>query len=214
MEKIITAEADGVLRCPDCGIEVKEDEKYCIGCGTPRSQILKSSSKAEPAMEETELGLQTELYKIFSENKILSFLSKYYLVLVLLYPIHLLMGRFGIFENLYEFLDNFYMIFSYALNIGYLVAYANKKFLAVFVAAGLRALNSFIMILRGATPFPSICRIVIIVASLVFLYKVLMTESQRKDLLSKFRISRDTCPNCGCSLNSSDAFCPKCGNKM
>lgn len=197
--------------CPDCGSEIKEDEKYCIQCGAP---IIKNANSPCAESEDTDTVLQIELLKIFNSNKVMSFILKYSTVFVLAYPIFILMGRFEVFDNIYEFISNYTIILHYAYNFGLLGSYTNKKFEALFGALALRVLNSSILIFQSSTPWGCVFRISIIIISAMFVYKKLMTDSQRSALIGKFKASNVTCINCGCSVKTTDIFCPKCGNRM
>ena len=78
--------------CPDCGMDIEKGEKYCIRCGT---SISKKINQTKQGSVDTETGLQVELSKIFHSNKMLSFILRYSVVFVIIYPIYTLMGRFS-----------------------------------------------------------------------------------------------------------------------
>ena len=202
---------DGILRCSDCGVEIKENENYCIGCGAP---ITNKTKVEKTEATETGFGLQIELLEVFNSNKVMSFFLKYCMVFVLTYPIYSLMGRWDFLDDVYTFLTKFSIIFFFVYNIGLLATYANKRFLGLFIALALRLLNSVILIFQSASPWPSLFRIGVIIISSIFVYQKLMTEDQRKSLVEHFKTSNHTCGKCGASVKASDAFCPKCGNRM
>ena len=202
---------DGILRCCDCGMEIKENEKYCIGCGAAITNNVKDEKTGATEME---LGLQTELFEIFNSNKVMQFFFKYCMVFVLIYPIYSLVGRWDFLDAVHTFLTRFSIIFFFVYNIGLLATYANKRFLGLFIALALRLLNSFILVLQSASPWPSLFRIGAIIISSIFVFKKLMTGDQRQSLVAHFKTSNLSCGKCGTSVKVSDAFCPKCGNRM
>ena len=205
------------MRCKKCGMDIAEGEKFCIKCGTP--VVNSSSKKHSDNIDET--PLQTELCKILNLNKFLGFIFKYSFIFAYLYPIYVLLGRFAATSEIYKVLSDYSIIIFYFSNIGYLSMYADKKFKGLYGALALRLISSVIPIFDVSFPLPYIFRTVMIILIALFIYKYLMTDKQRKNLLNK-TVSLNiappeettVCKVCGKTLSKDDSFCSGCGNKM
>ena len=171
--------------CPSCGFEYVEGEKYCIICG---SNLCGDETKSVvEKVEDEEIPVQKSLFAFFNSNKVFVFVLKYGSILVLLYPLYLIMGRFDVFNNIYDLINNISIILYYAYYFALFALYANKNYIGLFAGLGLRFLNSTITALQSTTPIDSLTRMAIITVVVIYIYRELMTESQRKDLVNKFK---------------------------
>ena len=193
VEEVVSTEMDATeepvvysgMHCSSCGFEYFEGEKYCISCGS--NLFEDETTVVAEKVEEEEIPIQKALFDFFNSNKVLAFILKYSWFFVLVYPIFTLMGRFDIFNNIYESISTFTIILYFIYNIGLLAAYTDKNHLGLFLALALRFLNSSILVFQSTVPWESVFRLAVIIVSTVFIYKELMTDSQRKDLLGKFK---------------------------
>lgn len=205
--------ADDVLRCPDCGLEIQENEKYCIRCGTP---ITKSISTSEVLnTEDNKLSqLQAELSNLFQSNKLFAFLAKYAIAFAMYFPIYLIMDKISALDAVTDIMHHIYALGFYGYYIAMIALFSEKKYMPILIAVTMRLINSIVYMFQGYTVVSSLCSITIYVALLIVFYRLFSKTSQFDKIKKNLNIETKTCPGCGSSVKQNDAFCPKCGNRM
>ena len=205
-------------KCKNCGSTIVGDEKFCIKCGTQvnagaiplkNAEELKTPGQYHPTNKEQ---LQNGLMSAFRSNKFFDFFWKYAIIFALYYPIYLLMARIEGLSGLVEVLDYISIFGFYAYYIGLIALWSKKNYLPMLIAFAIRFLNSFILLFQSEVPISSICRIAVLVAAFLFVFKDFRTTGQYQNIKSSF--DTKPCPTCGASVKANDKFCPKCGRNM